>query len=402
LSHWKEKLINKSESFLLENSQEIQPDICLWAKKPINMRKAYLSQLKKSSNISICINGSVTEIETNESGSTVEKVSVTCSKRKDTQFSVKAKYFVLACGGLENPRILLLSRKNNSSGLGNQFDVVGRYYMEHPKNRVGKIYPNQELLKSPLLVNYYYLSKGQVRFGLRLSDQIQKQEKLLNHYIMFRAGFSDEFNKAYTSLQSLILSRWMRQPQGFKQLPNHFYNIASNSEEMMRMFIELLFQKPLSIKYLTVENNLEQKPNPQSRVTLSEKRDQLGLNLLKLDWKISSEDMNDLIHFHKILKEYLQKYNLGRLESSFANTQELEVSLNLETDLTDSSHHMGATRMNNNPRRGVVNQDCQVHGIHNLFIAGSSVFPTGGHANPTLTIVALAIRLADHLKKKIS
>ena len=400
-NYWKKQLISKSENFLFENNQEIQPDISLWSKKPINMRKAYLKKLKKSSNINICINSTVAEIESNDNISKIERIRVVYSKIKEKNFYVKAKFFVLASGGLENPRILLLSQKNNSLGLGKQFDVVGRYYMEHPKIRLGKIYPHFNLLRSPLLANYYYLPKGKVRFGLRCSDRIQKELKLLNHSVIFRPSFSEKMNQAYHSLRLLRSSKWMQHPQIFKELPTHCYNIGSNLGKITTVLAELVLQKPLSLEYLIVENHLEQKPNSESRVTLSNKRDRLGLNMLKLDWKISSEEMNDLVRFHDILKRYLQKHNLGRLESSLTDNQELEIHLNLETDLTDSSHHMGATRMSNNPRKGVVNQDCQVHGIDNLFVAGSSVFPTGGHANPTLTIVALAIRIADHLREII-
>ncbi len=360
------------------------------------MRKAYLEPLKKSKNISICINGNVTQIETNDIESMVERVHVSCLN--GIQFFIQAKYFILACGGWENPRLLLLSRQNNSLGMGNKYDTVGRYYMEHPKAILGKIYPTNSILKTPLLSNYFLLPKGRARFGLRLSDQTQEREKILNHYVMFKAGFSEKLNQAYDSLRLLTYRKWTHQLTSITKLPEHLYKVGTNLGNISNLLMQLLLQKPLNIEHLIIENHLEQQPNPESRVMLSDQLDKLGLNLLKIDWKISSEEKNDLIRFHRILKQYLEHHQIGRLESPLLDPKSFDRDLILETHLTDSSHHMGTTRMSDNPRQGVVDQNCQVHGIKNLFIAGSSVFPTSGHGNPTLTIVALAIRLADHLK----
>jgi choline dehydrogenase-like flavoprotein len=141
---------------------------------------------------------------------------------------------------------------------------------------------------------------------------------------------------------------------------------------------------------LIVVNYCEQIPNPQSRVYLSEKRDPLNMPRLVLDWKIRPEETHTLLRLQALLDKYLRQHQLGCLD----NTSE-QFSDRL---YTDASHHIGTTRMSTDPRHGVVNERCQVHGIHNLFIAGSAVFPTSGHANPTLTIVALAIRLAEYLK----
>jgi choline dehydrogenase-like flavoprotein len=140
---------------------------------------------------------------------------------------------------------------------------------------------------------------------------------------------------------------------------------------------------------LIVVNYCEQAPNPQSRVYLSHERDQLQMNRLVLDWKVGDEETKSLIRLQELVNSSLRSTCIGSLDQ----TQPLS---NLR--YTDASHHIGTTRMSDDPRTGVVNSDCRVHGINNLFIAGSSIFPTSGYANPTLTIVALAIRLAEHLK----
>ena len=135
----------------------------------------------------------------------------------------------------------------------------------------------------------------------------------------------------------------------------------------------------------------EQSPNPHSRVTLSDERDIFGRNRVRLDWRLTPLDMRSIIKAQEIIDQELRYAGLGRLE----------IELRTETPpehLEGGWHHMGTTRMHRDPKRGVVDEHCRVHEITNLFIAGPSVFPTGGYANPVLTFVALAIRLADYIK----
>jgi choline dehydrogenase-like flavoprotein len=114
------------------------------------------------------------------------------------------------------------------------------------------------------------------------------------------------------------------------------------------------------------------------------------MNRLVLDWKVGEEEMKSLIRLQALVDASLKKADIGYLDHTAQNSNDLHY--------TDASHHIGTTRMSDDPRTGVVDRHCRVHGVSNLFIAGSSIFPTSGYANPTLTIVALAIRLAEHLK----
>jgi choline dehydrogenase-like flavoprotein len=141
---------------------------------------------------------------------------------------------------------------------------------------------------------------------------------------------------------------------------------------------------------LIVVNYGEQMPNPQSRAYLSDKHDQFNMPRLVLDWQIRPEETHSLMRLQALLDQHLHQHQLGYLDNTSEQFSDLLY--------TDASHHLGTARMSTNPRQGVVDAHCKVHGIQNLFIAGSAVFPTSGHANPTLTIVALAIRLAEHLK----
>jgi choline dehydrogenase-like flavoprotein len=142
---------------------------------------------------------------------------------------------------------------------------------------------------------------------------------------------------------------------------------------------------------LTVVNYCEQVPNRESRVFLSEQRDKLNMNRLILDWKVGTEETRTLMRLQQLLDLHLRKNQIAYLATDSKETHNISY--------TDASHHIGTTRISKNPKTGVVDRNCKVHGVQNLFIAGSSVFPTCGYANPTWTIVALALRLADHLRE---
>jgi choline dehydrogenase-like flavoprotein len=138
----------------------------------------------------------------------------------------------------------------------------------------------------------------------------------------------------------------------------------------------------------------EQIPNPESRITLSPERDRFDQPRACLEWKLSNDDIRGIQKAQEIIDQTLQRAGLGHVV--VASQEEIN------NRVIGGYHHMGTTRMGSSPRRGVVDTNCKVHGVHNLYVAGSSVFPTSGCSNPTLTIVALALRLADHLKRSVN
>jgi choline dehydrogenase-like flavoprotein len=156
------------------------------------------------------------------------------------------------------------------------------------------------------------------------------------------------------------------------------------------------FYGNIPIDHVEVSTRIEQVPNPDSRVTLAAERDALGLNRVQLDWRLTSLEKHTIIRALDILGAELGRAGLGRLQVTID-----ENDSGWPEDLHGGWHHIGTTRMSEDPRQGVVDANCQVHGIANLFIAGSSVFPTSGAGTPTLTLVSLAIRLADYLKERM-
>ncbi len=358
---WYQKNAYKDEQ-LFFNDRTFEPVVALRGRKPLNFRLAYLKELEEARNIQIYTYTNVTAIEASDNLSEVTHIQLACLE--GSRFSIQAKVFILACGGLETPRLLLLSNQQNSKGLGNQNDTVGRYYMDHPKVEQGMFLPHDSAFNTPLFFGQRIVN-GTAQFGIRLSDSVQRQEKLLNHYILLQPQLTEYGNKQSCNV---------------------------NRVDKIRYFYRKLTKSPLRSNHILVRNFLEQIPNPDSRVTLSDRTDRLGLKKLQLNWRINSQERENLHRFHEIFDRHLKLHQIGQLEHQFP------VDEAGQSPLFDAFHPMGTTRMSINPKLGVVDQDCKVHGLRNLFIAGSSVFPTGGYANPTLTIIALAIRLSTHIK----
>jgi choline dehydrogenase-like flavoprotein len=321
----------------------------LWP-RDINTAGLHLSRLRAGANVRIVLHGVATRLVPDENRSRI--VSLTARSLGGNHFVARARIFVLACGGLENPRLLLLSRDSNGHTVGNPHDTVGRFYMNHPRGEnVARLYLRSSI-RSALgrsLTEHRDVRSGQtVQFSVRPDAGLQRREQLLNACSFF--------------YPQPILER-----------------LRAGRRLINRQFM--------------VIDQVEQAPDRASRVTLSDRPDPYGDPQLRLDWRIGEETTRTLRRLHELLNMRFNAAGFGTLESSLTNDPPCD------PDYTDASHAMGATRMSDNPRHGVVDADCRVHGVANLFIAGSSVFPTGGQAPPTLTIVCLALRLADHLHR---
>jgi len=363
----------------------------------------YREEVGHSSNITTYLNANVVEIETNETAKTVTRVRVACLQ--GNQFWVCAKVFILATGGIENARLLLLSNKTQTTGLGNQNDLVGRFFMDHP-NGHGTFIPNsQKVFSTTDLYNIRQVNNLPVQGKLTLSEEVMHREQLLGLALCLTPEPKVYQSNAIASMKTLLAaSRSAQVPQdalqhlgnaiggldyisslaywaAIKRLPGRGQDESwylRHSKERFSLF-KVLYQT-------------EQAPNPDNRVVLSRDRDRLGCQKVELHWRWRDIDIRSLRRSQEIFREEIARTGLGHLETGLDG----EV---IQLQNPAGMHHpTGTTRMHIDPKQGVVDENCQVYGISNLFISGSSVFPTGSYANPTLTIVALAIRLADHVK----
>jgi choline dehydrogenase-like flavoprotein len=305
------------------------------------------------------------------------------------QATVRAKLYVLAMGGIENPRMLLATNQVMPMGLGNQNDLVGRYFMEHLRVTGGVIVFSGEWNKS-----YEHLpTPNEVRSALRLSPKMQRREKLLNTMTTF--GEVDRIrwtSKGYGSV--FTLKEAVMNGEMPRDLGRELWNIISDIDGVVGGF----FEKSDYSTYITIEG--EQSPNPDSRVTLTDERDALGLPRVQLNWAINEADKRSVRALVASIGRELGRLNSGRVH--MAEWLEDSDDNHWTDELIGENHHIGTTRMSDDPKTGVVDRNCKVHGMDNLFVAGSSVFVTAGCANPTLNLAAFAIRLADHIKEKVA
>jgi choline dehydrogenase-like flavoprotein len=355
--------------------------------KPARFGTLYRDEIGRAHNISTYLYANAVDIEANEVASQVNRVRV--ATLAGNGFWVSARLFVLATGGIENARLLLLSNGIQKAGLGNQRGLVGRYFMEHHHGPDGIwILSNPEI--DLTMYNKKSWENGTwVRGFLGISLETQHREKLLN------CGLNIQYEPTLDPKGTQSLKKVLKAIRGGDvpdDFARHVGNIITDIDDIaISAYRRLAGQNPFitfKVRYWG-----EPLPNPDSRVLLSPERDRLGKNRVWLDWRLSDMDLFTMKRVYQILAEELGRAGLGRLKVPFA-----ENDTSWPSPPTGSFHHMGTTRMHVDPKHGVVDPNCRVHGIANLFVAGSSVFPTAGQANPTLTIVALATRLADHIK----
>jgi choline dehydrogenase-like flavoprotein len=366
---------------------------------PTRFGQLYRDVLRRAGNVRCFLNANVLRIKTTDNARAVTQVDVGCLG--GNRFAVRARFFVLAAGGIENTRLLLLSRDVVAAGLGNQNDLVGRHFMEHPHTKRALIPACRPL---PTALYGLAFRRHALSARLALPPALQEREGLLNYSGNIHPIYIGHETEGWLAFRKLVLSlsRSRRTdpyirfpPYGRKGLsPRQISYVIRQFDRVTVAALLQLFQPERFIAGYVLESKSEQAPNPASRVVLDHRRDAFGLNRARLEWRTLPIDRHTVVRAEEILESELIRLGFGRLAP--LTPAEIE---GWPANLEGGWHQIGTTRMHEDPRRGVVDPNCRLHGTPNLFIAGSSVFPTGGAAPPTLTIVAMALRLADHLKE---
>lgn len=368
----------------------------------------YRDELQQADNITVYLNANAVEIEVNDSAKVVNRVRVVCLE--GSQFWVSARVIVVAKGGLGNARLLLMSNRQQTKGLGNQHDLVGRFFMDHPLLVGGTFTPSDpDLFNRMALYDLRQVKGISVQGHLALSKSLIEREHLLSISATFfprpnlrqqqailafkdlaepfiageiPSNIPQKLIKILSGLDYVMLASYLAATKHQSMLPGFGrggWSELPNNQSRFQTF-EVCFQT-------------EQMPDPANRVRLSQERDLLGCPKLIVDWHWGDHNRQSVQRAQAIIAEDLARAGLGTFHLKH------EGELPSLDGAAGMAHHLGTTRMHVDPTQGVVDEHCRVHGLANLFMAGSSVFPTGGYANPTLTIVALSLRLADHLKQ---
>ncbi len=362
-------------------SDRLQTVIFQLRQPPTRFGEVYRDEVVKADNITTMLHANVVDIEPNTAAQHVTRLRVACLQ--GNAFWVAAKWFVLATGGIENARLLLLSNTVQANGLGNAHDRVGRFFMGHAMLNVGTLLPSDPYLPATLYYEKRETNAISSNGHLALSPQTQRLHQLLN--------INFNLKPIFVSQDSVGALQRLRRGQ-FDHFGRDIGHVVRDLDGVAVSIYRQMAKGTLPVASFELGTTMEQAPNPESRVRLADTRDALGYPRVALDWRLSELDIRSLWQTLKIVGAEVGRAGLGRFKVTLHEQAET-------WPLESGGHHMGTTRMHDNPSAGVVDADCRVHGLDNLFVAGSSVFPTSGHANPTLTLVALAVRLADHLKR---
>lgn len=363
----------------------------------------YPNEIKQASNISVLLHANVINIEANETLNLVTRVQIACLH--GNRFWIRAKVFILAAGGIENARLLLLSNQQQSVGLGNQHDLVGRYFMERPIISCGQIKPFKRQLFDLTHLYDIHNAKGiPIMAFIQLNDSLLRCEHLMNNGAQLFPKPWPEQTQAGRSLKKIIKSLLAAKFSTglLKELPlvmkgsNYLVSAAfwagvRRLPGLQRGAWSYLPYEKRRFSNFEVIYQIEQAPDPNNRVLLGSELDLLGLAKAEIHWQLNPIDINTIKRVQEIWKQEFLNSGIGDLELA-------DDGRNFKYEKLAIHHHMGTTRMHVDPRQGVVDENGLVHSLANLFITGSSVFPTAGYANPTLTIIALAVRLSDHIK----
>jgi choline dehydrogenase-like flavoprotein len=339
----------------------------------------------------IIVNATVTHINLNDVRTAVESVEV--SDQNGERRLVSARCIVLCAGAIENTRLLLASNRQLPAGIGNQNDLVGRFLMDHPRGKVGSFDPATTLslqkwlgvynVKSPLGSNLFWR-------GLRLSPEVQRKRRLLNCVVFLEPELADD--DPWNALKEILRGR--PSARGAMIVASHAGWLARG----LHRYVVERNGLPRKLDRLNLTCIVEQRPDPDSRITLSDRIDRFGVPLPRIDWRISDQEGETVRSAARMIESEFSRLSIEppALEGWVTNGEPLPASFR------DHAHAAGTTRMSGSPKSGVVDANCEVHGVRGLFISGASVFPTVGHANPVQMIVAMAIRLADRLKRRLA
>lgn len=378
----------------------------------------YQGELVAAENIDVYVGAAASHIEVRAGADQVERVDFRALGGE--AFSVSARFTILAMGGIENARMLLLSDVGNESGL------VGRFFMEHPHIRVGILVAEEGAEESIPHRGLLHQADSIFAWGLSPSSETLRAWRMPNfsihlkpldstprtRYLARRRSLTPGAQSAKRLLRALRqgslpenpgaeLAKAIRDPVGVGSAGYRAVRWAvGEAAEGMRTRLGVARNRPA---VFAIDTMSEQIPNPESRVVLSDRLNQFGQRRARLVWNLAPMDHQTPSRILEVFDAEMGHLELGTVHDRTKGDRVLRELgyAPFEPEYHGAHHHMGTTRMHPDPEQGVVDANARVHSVRDLFIAGCSVFPTGGYANPTLTIVALALRLANHIAERL-
>ena len=346
---------------------------------PVRFGDKYRREIVEARRIALCLNANLVDLRLDNTLSTVTAAVFKSYNIGDPGFEVRARVYCLCLGAIENARMLLNFRQK-PRGIGNDHDLVGRYFCEHlylrigdmlyterPARRLSSLAPTLDFIERQEILSFSLLLFAREDAPQSFLDATKETAKCFDTFTRSVTELLRGYRPACRSGGGLDEFRIRHDPDRF---PSGWVKIAA-----------------------------EQALNADSRVQLTDEKDAFGLQRARLEWRLGEDELRTVRAAALALGMHMAEQNRGRL---WIEDWVLADPMELPRDrLLGSYHHMCTTRMSDNPRQGVVDRDCRVHGTGNLYLGGSSVFATPGFANPTYTIVQLALRLGDHLGRRL-
>ena len=362
-----------------------------------NFAEVHGPALLAAPNVTIFLHANVTDLLLDAGTDRIGTVVVRALGREP--FYLKPQVVVLAAGGLENARLLLTARSQRPAGLGNEHDVVGRYFQEHVHVPGGHL-----VVKDPSKAAGFYsetvTGSGTARGVIAASPQAQAEHKMVACSISVEQSsfyYGTPFLgwparvylppvRMYRQLGRSSAARWGERAR--RRVDDTFYRTLFWKTKQVALEAAGRHGVAVDDTVRSLYFRAEQVPDPASRVALDERRDALGIQRITLDWRVNATDLDAVTGWVARLSSTVRERGIGEV---------IPPADGWEKKVIGGPHHLGTTRMSDTPATGVVDRNCRVHSVDNLYVAGSSVFTTGGYANPTFTLVALALRLAKHV-----
>lgn len=383
------------------DASRIEP-VLVHFSRPIRFGAHYRNALATSERIRVHVNSTVTELIAGDGGDGIAEVVVRCLG--GPTYRVRASAYVLASGGVENARLLLASTRRHADGIGNSRGMVGRHFMEHPRIATRyRVRPGNTPLRRLLGGG----AAGTLRFfRIRTSPEIQRREELLAWHANLYAGYVGQDSPAWPSVRRIAIATrppWRESP--------YFQDGGGGRTRVTSADLGAVIRHPFAgllgaaaavahpaplRRWLEIVGSVEQIAVPTNRIELTADRDALGVPRVRTTWNVDAAEERTHRRSVAILLAELERVEPG---IGAACVDEIDP---WPAGIVGTWHHIGATRMSADPATGVVDADARVHGVDNLYIVGSSVFPASGSTSPTVTIVQLAHRLGDYLASRLA
>ncbi len=384
------------DDFLLWNNDTIETAL-IRQSRPTRFGEKFKKDLASSETVDLWLWTNAVGIEFDADANAK---SVTTQTLDGLERIFSTDYVVLACGAVENARFLLANNSRQGKSFGNSGAFLGSCYMDHAVGGAAFLWLDQP--SSPKVYWRHDISSKDgvpLHFVWRLRDEILLRQNLSNTQFFLIPLSVDggdprlaAANQGWQSLKSIAKWGLGRGRHDF-ELSAAYCETITNVDAIALDALGLIDREADATRLL-LRYETEQLPDRSSYVALTSDLDRLGMPKARLHWSPTETDRDSIVNSAILIGSVCGAEGLGRIE--------LEDHFDRRYwDAASAWHQLGTTRMSVAPSDGVVDPDCRLHGTKNLYVAGGSVMPTGGRANPTLTIVALAIRLADHLKVQV-